>query len=126
MDVFGFIQLAITGSQLVLYTCPIRASLTVGTVAGVTTSAQDRNTQTQVTSIIITNSSGGPITFDMWLTDLAADTPTATNLILSDYSVAADETVIFAQGLVLAADNTIWIQGSGTGMSATLNKIEVS
>jgi hypothetical protein len=127
-DSFGFIQYSVLASGAgVLYTCPIvSTSEDVGSAEDVVTYAQLPTTQSQVTSIIVTNPSAGTLTFDMWLTPAAGDTPADVNLIVSDISLSADESIILAQGLVLAPDNTVWIEGSSTGLVATLNRIEVS
>ena len=129
-DSFGFEQQLVTTTDTVLYTCPALAVKDVDTVENVTTRAQARIVQTQVTGINVTNYSAGAQTFSLFVTD-ADDTDTAPigddYKLVSDHSLSQDETIILAQGMVLAPGNTVWIGASAnTALTVTMFRIEVS
>ncbi len=127
MDVFGFSQQLVTTSEVILYTCPVRDAVDVGSVTNVVADVQGPNVQTQITSIIVTNYSGGAQTFSLFLTPLAADTAIDLHKFVSDHSLNQDETLLLAPGIVMSAGNTIWISASAnTAMTVLLNRIEVS
>ncbi len=130
MDVFGYSQQLVTTTDTILYTCPVRDAVDVGSVSNVVADVQGPNVQTQITSIVVTNYSVGAQTFELFLTEDATSETHPIDLIrliVSDHSLAADETIILSLGLVLSAGNTIWISASANAaLTVTLNRIEVS
>jgi len=135
-DVFGRTQAKITTTIAAVYTVPIRASLSVGGVDVVRASAEDVNTQSQITSIIIAEVAGGTATYSLWVTDDAgtASVPVGVNPIVGDATqiaslvpMFAQEVHILAHGLVLGPDNTIWaLADANAKLVITVNHIEVS
>ncbi len=128
MDVFGFSQQLVTTSIVALYQCPVRAAVDVSTIENVTADVQGPNVQTQITSIIVTNYSGATRTFSLYLTPSLSDSAVDLHKFVSDHQLLLDETLVLAPGIVMSADNTIWITCSDddTSLTVLLNRIEVS
>jgi hypothetical protein len=129
MDVFGNTHADLTASIVAIYTCPERSA--AGADSGVTdarTSAQDRNTQTVITSIVVTNYAGaGAQTFSLFLTPATDTVMDDMYAIALTHSMGAAETYIMAHGLVLTAGNTLWASTLAIDeMSILINHIEVS
>ena len=135
-DVFGRTQAKITTTISEVYTVPVRSSLTVGSVDVVRASAEDVNTQSQITSIIITEVGAGTATYSLWVTDVPAGVGSppsiapvvgAATQIASLVPMFAQEVHILAHGLVLGPNNTIWALASANDdLVITVNHIEVS
>ena len=114
-----------------LYECPPRAAVDVGTVTSVTASAQVDNVQTQVVSLIVTNTSGTVAWFSLYKNsdiDNAADPATDdANCVMFQIDVAAQEVRIFSPGLLMSGGDVLWIVGeTDDALTATLNYIEIS
>lgn len=127
MDVFGNTQALLTTVITSLYTCPERASVTVGSVAGVTASAEVSNVQAQITSIIVTEIAGGAATYSLWVTpDGTTPALAEATQIASSVSISANEVHMLSHGLVLAPGMRIWGQaGADNDLVITINHIEV-
>ena len=127
-DVFGRTQAKITTTIASVYSVPTRASLSVGSVDVVRASAEDVNTQSQITSIIIAEVAGGTATYSLWVTaDATQPAATDATQIASLIPMFAQEVHILAHGLVLGPNNNIWaLADANAKLVITVNHIEVS
>ena len=132
MDEFKILGQINPGSATVyevLYTCPVRSSLSYsigGATADVMPSVVDKNTQTAVTSIIITEILGGASSFTMALFPTDAPYPTTVagtsdeHFLFHTYSLVANESVVLSLGLTLSAGNRL------AAVSSTINALTIT
>jgi hypothetical protein len=130
-DKFGFAQLEILTTDstdpAVLYTCPVREAVDVNSVADVVPSAQAKNVQTQISSLIACNSGAAGEQVYVHFTESASDTANDSNILFKGIALDIAETHILSLGLLMSAGNTVWVStDTVSDVTFTLNYIEIS
>ena len=129
-NVFGRDRLELTNTATLLYTCPERSADGAGTATDVVASAQDVNTQTQVTSFIVAHyesGAGSAHDYFIYYLDSSADAKDSTTIIYGGITLADGTTDTISPGIVMSPGNQIWAKSDAAGhITITINYIEIS
>ncbi len=113
--ILGQLDIASGGTHEVLYTCPLRTETKYNSSAiGTTTLASVLDTQTIVTSIIMSVGAARD-TVSMYLLPLSTTTPAAKHFLMQLVQLEDATTYNYPMGLTLSAGNTITVTCATTG-----------